>query len=158
MPKIYRVRLDRSERSLLKSFLRKKKCAAHRQRHARILLKADENAPNGALTDAKIAEAVEVGLATVQRVRRIFVEHGLDRALERKDPDRVYERKLDARGEAKLVALACEAPPSGRARWTMQLLADKLVELEIVDSIGREAVRTTLKKTRSNPGKRDSGA
>ncbi len=94
----------------------------------------------------------------MERVRRIFVMHGLDAALERKDPDRVYERKLDAKGEAQLVALACEAPPDGRASWTMQLLADRLVELEVVDSIGREAVRTTLKKTRSSRGRRGSGA
>ena len=158
MPKIYRVRLEASERKFLESLIKKDRCAAHKQRHARILLKADENAPGGALSDAKIAAAVECGTATVQRVRRILVEHGLDRALERKDPDRIYERKLDAKGEAQLVALACEDPPEGQAKWTMQLLADKLVELEVVDSIGREAVRTTLKKTRSSPGRRSNGA
>lgn len=158
MRKIYRVRLEASERRLLEAILSKDKCAAHRQRHARILLKVDENAPGGSLTDAQAAEAVEAGTATVQRVRRIFVEHGLERALERKDPERVYERKLDAKGEAKLVALACEAPPEGHSKWTMRLLADKLVELEIVESIGREAVRTTLKKTRSNRGRKGSGA
>lgn len=158
MRKIYRVRLDASERHALDAILKKNKCAAHRQRHARILLKVDENAPGGALTDAQTAEAVEVGTATVQRVRRIFVEHGLQRALERKDPDRVYERKLDAKGEAKLVALACEDPPEGSSKWTMQLLADKLIELDVVGSIGREAVRTTLKKMRSSHGRRGSGA
>ena len=111
MPKIYRVRLDASERSSLEAIIKKDKCAAHKQRHARILLKADENAPNGPITDAWIAEVLEVGTATVQRVRRIFVKHGLDRSLQRKDPDRVYERRLDAKGEAQLVALACEGPP-----------------------------------------------
>lgn len=158
MPKIYRVRLSASERETLEAIIRRKQCAAHRQRHARILLKADENAPGGALGDARIAEAVAVGVATVERVRRILVEHGLARALERKDPDRVYERRLDARGEAHLVALACEDAPEGRAKWTMQLLADRLVELEIVDTIGRETVRTTLKKTRSSRGREGSGA
>ena len=158
MPKIYRVRLEASERKFLESLIKKDRCAAHKQRHARILLKTDENAPGGALSDAKIAAAVECGTATVHRVRRILVEHGLYRALERKDPDRIYQRKLDAKGEAQLVALACEDPPEGQAKWTMQLLADKLVELEVVDSIGREAVRTTLKKTRSSPGRRSNGA
>jgi len=158
MPKIYRVRLEVSERRSLEAILRKEKCAAHRQRHARILLKADENSPKGSLTDIKVAKAVDVGTATVERVRRIFVEHGLEAALERKDPDRVYERKLDAKGEAQLVALACEDPPEGHARWTMQLLADRLVEMEVVEEIGREAERTTLKKTRSNRGKKGSGA
>ena len=158
MPKIYRVLLEASERELLEAIIKKDRCAAHKQRHARILLKADENAPDGPLTDEQIAEAVECGTATVQRVRRIFVEHGLERSLHRKDPDRVYERKLDAKGEAQLVALACEDPPEGQAKWTMQLLADKLVELKVVDSIGREAVRTTLKKTKSNPGRKSSGA
>jgi hypothetical protein len=158
MPKIYRVRLEASERESLMAILRRDKSAAHRQLHARILSKADENAPEGALSDAGIAAALEVGTATVQRVRRIFVEHGLERALERKYPDRVYERRLDAKGEAKLVAIACESPPGGRCKWTMQLLADRLVELEVVGSIGRETVGATLKKTRSNPGRRGSGA
>ncbi len=158
MPKIYRVRLSASERETLESIIRKKQSSAHKQRHARILLKADENAPDGASSDARIAEAVEVGVATVERVRRILVEHGLERALERKDPDRIYERKLDGKGEAHLVALACESAPEGRAKWTMQLLADRLVEMEIVETIGRETVRTTLKRTRSNPGSVGSGA
>lgn len=158
MPKIYRVQLEASERQLLEAIIKKDRCAAHKQRHARILLKADENIPSGPLTDEQIAAAVECGTATVQRVRRTLVEHGLDRALERKSPDRVYERKLDAKGEAHLLALACEDAPEGRAKWTLQLLADKLVELEVVDSIGREAVRTTLKKTKSNRGRKNSGA
>jgi transposase len=110
------------------------------------------------MTDAEIAEAVEVGRATVERVRRIFVMYGFERSLERKDPDRVYERKLDAKGEAQLVATACEKPPKGCSQWTMQLLADKLVELKVVESIGRETVRTTLKKTKLNPGRRSNGA
>lgn len=158
MPKIYRVKLEASERQQLESILNKKRSAAHKQRHARILLKADENRSGGSLSDEQIAEAVEVGTATVQRVRKTFVLHGLDRCLERKNPDRVYERKLDAKGEAHLIALACEDPPEGRDKWTLQLLADRLVELEIVESIGREAVRTTLKKTTSSPGRKNSGA
>jgi hypothetical protein len=88
MAKIYRVRLEATERKCLEAIIKKKRCAAHRQRRARILLKADENSPRGSLTDVEIASAVEVGTATVERVRRIFVMHGMGAALERKDPDR----------------------------------------------------------------------
>ena len=91
-------------------------------------------------------------------MRKTFALHGLDHALERKSPDRVYERKLDAKGEAHLIALVCEDPPEGRDKWTLQLLADRLVELKIVKSIGREAVRMTLKKTTSNRGRKNNGA
>lgn len=158
MPKIHHVRLTPSERAELEAILKRGKTAAHRQRHARILLKADESQEGGALKDREIAESVDVSVPTVERVRRIFVEHGFERALERKDPDRHYHRKLDAKGEAQLIALACEDPPEGRQRWTLKLLADKLVELEVVESIGVETVRSTLKKTRSSPGKNGSGA
>jgi len=123
-----------------------------KQRHARILLLADENRTSGALSDVGIAEAVDAGIATVERVRRICVEHGLTRALERKDPDRHYVRKLDGKGEARLIALACEDPPEGQVKWTLKLLAEKLVELEVVDSISSECVRRTLKKTNSSLG------
>ena len=158
MPKIHHVRLTSSERAELEAILKRGKTAAHRQRHARILLKADESQKGGALKDREVAESVDVSVPTVERVRRIFVEHGLERALERKNPDRHYHRKLDANGEAQLIALACEAPPEGRQRWTLKLLADKLVELEVVESIGVETVRSTLKKTRSSPGKSGNGA
>jgi len=109
------------------------------------------------MSDQQIAEAVEAGIATVQRVRRVFVLHGLERALTRKDPDRVYQRKLDAKGEARLIAVTCEKPPDGRDKWTLKLLSEKLIELEVVDSIGIETVRTTLKKTTSNHGRKSSG-
>jgi len=158
MPKIYRVKLEASERAELEAVLKRGRAAAHRQRHTRILLKADENAKGGAMKDRDIARSVDVSVATVERVRRISVEHGLKRALERKDPDRNYIRRLDGKGEAQLIALACEAPPEGRRNWTLKLLAEKLVELEVVESIGLETVRTTLKKTTSSHGKRSSGA
>jgi transposase len=157
MAKIYRVKLEPSEREALEEIIKKDKCAAHKQRHARILLKADENRSGGAMSDQQIAEAVEAGIATVQRVRRVFVLHGLERALTRKDPDRVYQRKLDAKGEARLIAVTCEKPPDGRDKWTLKLLSEKLIELEVVDSIGIETVRTTLKKTTSNHGRKSSG-
>jgi transposase len=96
---------------------------------------------------------LEVSTATVERVRQRFVEQGLDAAVDRKHRERpAREIKLDGRAEAQLIALACSAPPEGRATWTMQLLADKLVELEVVGSISDETVRLALKKTRSSPG------
>ena len=152
MPKKYRIALSPSERAELEGILKRGKAAALKQRHARILLLADENRTGGAARDLDIAEALGVGTATVERVRRISVEHGLERALQRKDPDRHYERKLDAKGEAQLIALACAPAPAGRARWTLSLLADKLVELEVVEAISPEAVRRTLKKTNLNLG------
>ena len=127
MLKKYRVKLTSEERAQLQSMLRKGRAAAHKQKHARILLKADEESSHGGLTDQGIGEAAEASVRTVERVRRIFVEHGLDRGLERKDPEREYHRSLDGEGEARLIALACSAPPAGRARWTLRLLADQLV-------------------------------
>lgn len=152
MLKKYRVNLTREERAQLQSMLRKGKASAHKQKHARILLKADEESSRGGLSDKAIAEATETSVPTVERVRRVFVEHGLERALERKDPDRQYVRRLDGEGEARLIALACGEPPAGQARWTLRLLADQLVELEVVPSISHEAVRGTLKKTNLNLG------
>lgn len=152
MPKKYRIALSPSERAELEGILKRGKAAALTQRHARILLLADDNRTGGAARDLDIAEAVGVGTATVERVRRIGVEHGLERALQRKDPDRHYERKLDGKGEAQLIGLACGPAPQGRARWTLSLLADKLVELEVVEAISPETVRRTLKKTNSNLG------
>lgn len=152
MPKKYRIALSPSERAELEGILKRGRAAALTQRHARILLLADDNRTGGAARDLDIAEAVGVGTATVERVRRIGVEHGLERALQRKDPDRHYERKLDGKGEAQLIGLACGPAPQGRARWTLSLLADKLVELEVVEAISPETVRRTLKKTNSNLG------
>jgi hypothetical protein len=124
------------------------KAAAPRLAHARILLQA-EAAPDGpAWTDERIAEAVEVSAATVERVRQRFVAHGLEAALGRKPPDRPSrQRTRDGRAEAHLVARAGAPPPEGRTAWTRQLLADKLVALEVVESVSDETVRRTLKKT-----------
>ena len=102
--------------------------------------------------DERIAAAVECGASTVYRVRQAFVERGLEAALLRKKPTGRQYRKLDGAQEARLIALACGAPPEGRSRWTMRLLADRLVELAVVDTIGPECVRTTLEKTRSSRG------
>lgn len=158
MPKKkHHIQLSDQERQGLETILRKGKASAHRQRHARILLLADTNGPEGGWSDSRIALGAQTSIPTVERVRRICVEHGLERALDGKDPDRLYPRKLDGKGEAQLIALCCGPAPEGRARWTLRLLAGRLVELEIVDSISHEAVRQTLKKTRSSPGKKSSG-
>jgi len=152
MLKKYRVGLTSEEQAQLRSILRQGKAAAHKQRHARILLKADEENSRGGLTDKAIAGEAEVGVATVERVRQLFVEHGLDAASDRKDPERHYLRRLDGEAEARLVVLACGDPPEGQARWTLRLLADRLVELEVVSSVSHEAVRMTLKKTNLSLG------
>ncbi len=150
------VRLSDEERSDLSALAARGRIAAGVRQRVLILLKADVEGP--AWTDAEIAELVQVSLSTVHRVRQRCVDEGVEAAVFRKpSPQRQY-RKLDGAQEAKLIALACSAPPAGRVSWTMQLLADRLVELEIIDSIGREAVRTTLKKTRSNRGSASSGS
>jgi transposase len=151
--KKYKVTLTAEERQHLSALIATGKAAARKLAHARVLLHADA-APGGlAWTDERIAEAVAVGRATVERIRQRFVEHGLEAALGRKQQDRPSrQRKLDGRAEARLIALACAAPPPGRKEWTMQLLADKLVELEVVDTVCDETVRQALKKTRSSRG------
>ena len=157
--KKYLVTLAPDERDDLARMIAAGRANARTLAHARILLKADQADGGPAWDDARVAEATEVTARTVERVRRRFVERGLDAALHRKPQGRPSrERKLDGAAEARLVALACSKAPDGRAEWTMQLLADKLVELGIVDSISDETVRRTLKKTRSSRGRRSSGA
>ena len=123
------------------------KAAARKLMHARILLKADVSAGRPALSDDAIAEDIEAGRTTVERVRRQFVEEGLDAALERREPHREYRRTLDGDGGAHLVALACQLPPEGRSRWTLRLLADRMVRLEYVDEVSKDTVARVLKKT-----------
>lgn len=120
--------------------------------HARILLKANQGEAGPGWTDAAIATALDVSLATVARVRQRYVSAGLDAALARKAPDRAYPRKLDGAQEAHLVALACSAPPDGQKRWSLRLLAERLVALEVVDAVAHETVRQVLKQTRSSRG------
>jgi transposase len=156
MPKkTHHIRLSPEERVQLEAILRKGKASAQRQRHARILLLADTKGPG--LSDSAIATAAHTSVPTVERVRRSCVEHGLERALERKDPAREYRRKLDGKAEAQLIALSCGEAPEGQARWTLRLLAERLVELEIVETVCHETVRQTLKKTNSSRGKKSSG-
>jgi transposase len=150
--KKYIVTLTDDERAGLTEMARTGKAAAYKITHARILLKADA-APGGpAWDDQRIADALDVGTATVERLRRRFVEDGLDAALARKKQARRKAPVLDGAAEARLVALACSAPPEGRSCWTLRLLAGRLVELEVVPAVSYETVRRTLQKTTSSRG------
>ena len=152
MVKKYRVELTVEEKEELKAIVSKGQAAAYKQRHARILLLSDENQDEGPMLDQEIARALKVGTATVERVRRRCVEEGVEAALGRRQQLNRRKKKLDGAGEAHLIALACSKPPAGRASWTLRMLADGLMEREIVDSIGTDTVRRTLKKTSSSPG------
>lgn len=146
--KRYIVTLTAEERQGLHDLIDAGKAAAKKLAHARILLKADAADGGPAWPDHRIADAIEVSTATIERVRQRFVEQGLDAALVRKPQARPSRLpRLDGRAEARLIALACSAPPEGRAVWTMQMLADKLVELEVVPTVSDETVRRALKKT-----------
>ena len=150
--KKYVVELTAEERDELEALTGKGSISARRLKRALVLLAADEGRK-----DEQIAESARVHRTTVEYLRKRFVEEGLEAALsERMRPGR--ERVLDGKQEAYLVALACSKPPEGRASWTMQLLADRLVELQIVESISDETVRRTLKRGRSNRGSARSGA
>jgi transposase len=152
MHKRYRVKLVPEERAYLEHLLAGGKAAARTLTHARILLKVDEGVDGPGWTDEAIAEALEVNRSTIERVRQRCVEDGVEAALRPRPSRQLHPRKLDGAQEAHLVALACSPAPKGRDRWSLRLLADKLVELEIVDAISYETVRQTLKKTRSSRG------
>lgn len=148
MAKKYVVTLKPQERDALRRLVSVGKAAAHKRRHAEILLKADAGSGGPGWTDVRIVEAFEVSVRSVEYLRQRFVEEGLEAALVRRKQCRPsVERKLDGQKEAQLIALSCSAPPEGRQRWTLRLLADRLVVLEVVDSISYETVRQTLKKT-----------
>ena len=153
--KKYVVRLTDVEREHLERLVRKGKAHARKLLYARILLKAD--ASKDGWTDERIAEALEVSTATVARERRRFCEEGLEVALMPKKQGRPRRRVLDGRAEAHLVALSCSDPPDGRKRWSMRLLADRMVELGYVESVSYETVRPTLKKTVSSHTSSASG-
>ena len=150
--KLYRVKLAPEERAELHKLLSKGKASARILTHARILLKADEGVDGPRLTDDEIAEALDVNRSTVERVRIRCVEEGFEAALRPRPSRQLHPRKLDGFQEAHLVALVCSPAPKGRKRWSLRLLADKLVELEVVDDISYETVRQTLKKTNSSRG------
>jgi len=149
MVKRYHVTLTPEERASLLELVGRGKSAARKLTHARVLLKVDEAEGGPGWDDAAAAEALNVGVATVARVRRRFVEEGLEAALVPRPTSRVYARKLDGENEARLVTLACSAPPEGRRRWTLSLLADRMVTLGHVEDgrLSYETVRRRLKKT-----------
>ncbi len=147
MAKKYIVRLTKTERSDLGNIIHTGKIAAHKRLHAQILLKSDVGEYGENWTDKKISEAFGMTIRTVERVRQRLVEQGLEVALNRAKHSRTRSRVIDGEVEAHLVALQCGEPPKGRARWTLRLLADKLMELEIVETVSHEAVRQALKKT-----------
>ena len=150
MSKKYRVTLTTAERQELDGLLARGKADVRRLKHAQILLKSDQAEAGPAWPDSRIAEALEVGITTVERIRERFVEEGLASALSPyRGGKRIYSRKLDGAQEAHLVALACSKPPEGRGRWTLRLLARRMVELAYVDSVSYETVRQTLKKERA---------
>jgi transposase len=152
MIKKYIVTLTEAECQMLHGLLSKGKGAARRLTHARVLLKADQGLPDQAIVDE-----VAVSRPSVERVRRRFVEEGLDAALDPRRPARPRPHKIDGEVEAHLIALACSTPPPGRARWSLRLLADKAVELEYLDAVSHETVRQSLKKTSLPPGGSKNG-
>lgn len=150
--KRYKVTLTEEEREELTALVSKGKGQARRLRRARILLMADEAQENGGWKDADIAQALKASVRTVERTRQTCVEQGIEAALNHTRPKKSRRKTLDGEAEARLVQLACSPAPEGREEWSMQLLADKLIELEVVETVSRETVRTTLKKMNLSPG------
>ena len=156
MPKKkYIVTLTSEERQQLEQLSRIGKASAYQITRARILLKADAAQSEGGWTDAEISAALDVSVATLERLREQFVKEGMSQCLVRKT--RVYQSLLDGEQEAKLVALACSEAPVGRSRWTLRLLSDRVVELGYVEQISHETVRQTLKKINSSLGAKTAG-
>ena len=150
--KIYRVTLTSEEREELTELVNKGKGLAGKLKRARILLLADETQEKGGWKDADIAQALQTSLRTVERTRQKCVEEGTNVAINHRRPTRTRSKVLDGAAEARLTQIACSPAPEGSESWTMQLLADKLIELGVVETVSRETVRTTLKKTNSSRG------
>lgn len=146
--KKYIIRLSNEEREILKKLITSGRGSARMFTRARILLKADQSDEGPAWPDERISEALEVTVQTIERIRKQLVEEGLDAVLSRREyKQKVSRKKIDGEVEARLIALSCSEPPEGRARWTLRLLADTVVELGYLESISHEAIRQTLKKT-----------
>lgn len=153
----YVVHLYPDERAYLQGLIAAGIAPARKLTRARILLKSDQGQDGPGWVDMRVADAVETSQPTVARVRKQYVEEGLAATLNRRSPTRVYARKLDGEQEAQLIALACSEPPAGRADWSLRLLADQLVDLEIVDEISHQTVGRVLKKTSCSPTGTGSG-
>ena len=150
--KIYRITLSEKEKKELKTLIDSGKYKNTKQRRAQILLSADESEGGKRMKDAEIAKAYDVHVATVERIRQRFVEDGYELALHGKPREITKEKVFDGQVESKLLALRCSNVPDGSNQWTLRLLADKMVELEYVESISHETVRQILKKHQLNPG------
>jgi transposase len=150
----YKVTLTKTERMELEAILSKGYHTSHQFKNACILLNVDEGKYSSEPSvNREICKVLKIGMRTIDRVKGKFVEEGFDAVLERKTPDRDYDRKADGEVEAKLIALSCSKAPSGFSRWSLRLLADKVVELGYVESLSYETVRRVLKKTSLNRGK-----
>ncbi len=148
----YEVILREEQRFILQQLITKGNAPARQQAHARILLKIDRNAPGPRWTDEQVAEAFEMSRYTVMRIRERFVNNGLDDALTHRHHRQTRAQALDGEQEAHLIALSCSPSPVGQARWTLRLLAGRMVELGYVEHVSHETVRQVLKKTNSSPG------
>lgn len=157
MKKKYIVSLTAEEQEELEQLTTTGKVAAYKMNHARILLKADTNQEDGGWTDEAISQALNISVATIERVRQRFVETGLESALSRAEQQQRKPRRLDGEQEAHLIAITCSEVPEGHARWSLRLLAERMVELEYVESVSHETIRQTLKKTTSSPGYENAG-
>jgi hypothetical protein len=154
----YRIKLTECEVSELTSIIKKGSHTAQSYRAAYVLLNCDEGDYSiGKSTNSEIAGFLKIGMRTIDRIKQKCFEGGLERALERAKSTRIYDKKIDGDAEAKLVALCCSAPPEGRAKWTVRLLADKMVELQYIESISHVSVYNVLKKTNFSRGKSKVG-
>lgn len=149
----YRIKLTKAEVEELNQIINKGSHSSHTFRAAYILLNCDEGKYSSKVINEQIAQVLKIGMRTIDRVKKRFVEEGMEAVLERRATSRIYERKADGELEARLVALCCSEPPKGYARWSLRLLADKMVELKYVDSLSHVTVRSLLKKTSLNLGK-----
>lgn len=150
--KKYKVALSVEERQILQQMTTTGTIAAYKMNRARILLKADENQADGGWADQEISAALDVSVATIERARHQFVEEGFEAVLSYKQGQQSRVRRLDGEQEAHLIALTCSDAPAGRVRWTLRLLAERMVELGQVEQISHETIRKTLKKTNSSLG------
>ena len=149
----YTIKLTKDEVAELNEIISKGSHTSQTFRTAYILLNCDEGPYSDKVTNEQISHVLKVGMRTIDRIKKKFIEDGLDVCLERRPTQRVYERIVDGDAEAKLVALCCSEPPPGFSKWSLRMLADKMVELKYVDSISHVTVRTVLKKTNLNLGK-----
>lgn len=153
----YRVKLTKTEVEELKNIISKGSHTSQTFRVAYILLNCDEGNFSDKVTNEQISKVLKVGMRTIDRVKKRFIDEGLEAVLERRPSSRVYDKKMDGDVEAKLITLCCSDPPSGYSKWSLRLLADKMVELKYVETISHVTVGNILKKTNLNPGKYGDG-